>query len=293
MAVVFSAPFVFVQLAPGNHDLYHRLLPVTSIDRGLLLDLGVAFLLSVVVLWALDRARPLQRALGWLVAGVGLSWMLTRDVVLLLPELNLPIRVPQVNYTLWVPLIALLLSPLAWLGWKRGHGGGYRRTVRLIRFGLASAGCAIFVIVPQLAYRAARTQAAERAGFHHAEPAVGTGNTAGNKAGNTPADKRRILWILLDEFSYDQGFDHRQPSVALPQLDALAGQSTLFTQAQPAGYMTELVVPSLLLGRQVVGLSSSPDGMPSVRYALGKNDKKWMPFHADATTGGVFVINIF
>jgi hypothetical protein len=275
IAIVFSAPFVFVQLAPGNHDLYHRLLPVTSVDRGLLLDLGVAFLLSAAMLWALDRARPRLKALGWLAASVGLSWMLTRDVVLLVPDLKLPVPVPHLNYTLWVPLIALLLAPLVLLGWSRGHGSGFRRTVDMIRFGLACTGCAIFIIVPQLAYRAARAQPAERAGFHQEERAL--------VAGDAATGKRRILWILLDEFSYDQGFDHRQRSVVLPQLDALARNSTLFTEAQPAGYLTELVVPSLLLGRLVVGLSSSGDGMPSVRYA---RQKQWIPFQAKATIFG-------
>ncbi len=58
----------------------------------------------------------------------------------------------------------------------------------------------------------------------------------------------RILWLLLDELSYQQLYERRAPGLALPAFDQLAAQSTLFTHAVPTGEFTRFVLPSLFTG---------------------------------------------
>ena len=66
-----------------------------------------------------------------------------------------------------------------------------------------------------------------------------------------PRDHPLLVWIVFDELSYDQVFEHRAHDLALPHFDALRSQSTLFTDVQPAGYKTVQIIPSLLSGRPV------------------------------------------
>jgi hypothetical protein len=61
----------------------------------------------------------------------------------------------------------------------------------------------------------------------------------------------RVVWILFDELSEDQLFDHREPGLSLPNFDGLAAESDVYSNVEPEGYMTEVVIPSLLMGEHV------------------------------------------
>ncbi len=67
----------------------------------------------------------------------------------------------------------------------------------------------------------------------------------------TQREHPRLVWIVFDELSYDQTFEHRAHDLGLPNFDALRQQSTLFTDVQPIGAQTVKVLPSLLTGRRV------------------------------------------
>jgi arylsulfatase A-like enzyme len=69
-----------------------------------------------------------------------------------------------------------------------------------------------------------------------------------------PRQHPLLVWIIFDELSYDQVFEHRARDLNLPNFDALRAQSTLFTDTQPAGYHTVKIVPSLLTGKIVDGI---------------------------------------
>ncbi|WP_433967700.1 sulfatase-like hydrolase/transferase [Tunturiibacter gelidiferens] len=71
--------------------------------------------------------------------------------------------------------------------------------------------------------------------------------------------KPRIIWILLDELSYEQVYEHRFVGLDLPAFDRIAQQSTVFTHVVPAGIMTENVIPSLMTGLPVDRIRSSAD----------------------------------
>ena len=60
-----------------------------------------------------------------------------------------------------------------------------------------------------------------------------------------------LMWVIFDELSYDQVFEHRARDLELPNFDALKAESTVYSDVQPAGYYTVRIVPSLLSGRTV------------------------------------------
>jgi hypothetical protein len=60
-----------------------------------------------------------------------------------------------------------------------------------------------------------------------------------------------LVWIVFDELSYDQTFEHRAKDLLLPAFHSLREQSSLYTNVQPAGLETVEVIPSLLGGRVV------------------------------------------
>jgi hypothetical protein len=72
--------------------------------------------------------------------------------------------------------------------------------------------------------------------------------------------KPRVLWILMDELSYQQVYERRFPGLNMSAFDQLASDSTVFTHVVPAGNLTELVVPSIMMGSPVDKISSSSDG---------------------------------
>lgn len=94
---------------------------------------------------------------------------------------------------------------------------------------------------------------------------------------------RRVIWILMDELSYDQVYEHRQPDVYLPQFEKLKNESVVFSDVEPEGYFTERIVPALFLGRTVDGIRSS------LHMTLEVHDvakSRWEPFDEQASIFG-------
>jgi hypothetical protein len=79
----------------------------------------------------------------------------------------------------------------------------------------------------------------------------------------------RLVWIIFDELSENQLYAHRAAGLELPNFDALAAQSDVYSDVQPEGYMTDRVIPSLLIGQRI----------DMVRYTFGKGAQ----FHLEKT----------
>lgn len=79
-------------------------------------------------------------------------------------------------------------------------------------------------------------------------------------------DHPRVVWVLFDELSYDQLFEHRAHDVALPTFDALRSQSTLYTNMQPIGLKTVKIVPSLFSGAVIDDFRYGFDNRFKVHY---------------------------
>ena len=93
--------------------------------------------------------------------------------------------------------------------------------------------------------------------------------------------KPRVIWIVLDELSYRQLYEHRYPGLNLPSFDRLASEATVFTNARPEGTLTLHVIPALLSG-----VANSDVSMPiaNVPYKV-KNAAtgKWQNFDPQQT----------
>jgi hypothetical protein len=79
----------------------------------------------------------------------------------------------------------------------------------------------------------------------HEQRAVWTG------AGQPPRVHPLVVWVVFDELSYDQVYEHRARDLTLPNFDALRGESTVYSDVQPIGEKTVKVLPSLLSGHAV------------------------------------------
>jgi hypothetical protein len=95
-----------------------------------------------------------------------------------------------------------------------------------------------------------------------------------------PRAHPKIVWIVFDELSYDQVFEHRAKNLALPNFDALRAQSTLFTGVQPVGSRTVKVLPSLLTGRGIDDTHFTFSNKFRVHYT---GFHGWHPINGSAT----------
>ena len=115
---------------------------------------------------------------------------------------------------------------------------------------------------------------------HHSEVTNPVAYTVSHSSSAQSEIRPRVIWIILDELSYDQTFEHRYPGLALPAFDQLREQSTLFTHVVPAGTRTERVVPALITGRAVEHITASADGN---RLALVGRSGRTTAFDAQDT----------
>lgn len=117
--------------------------------------------------------------------------------------------------------------------------GGYRRLLRVGNF--AGIFLAIFALCSMVQLLCVTRW---RPGPHEQTAAWET-------TGQPPRVHPLVVWIVFDELSYDQVFGHRASDLALPNFDALRGESTVFSEVQPIGDQTVKVIPSLLSGHVV------------------------------------------
>jgi hypothetical protein len=94
------------------------------------------------------------------------------------------------------------------------------------------------------------------------------------RATGTASQNPRIIWIMLDELSYQQVYEHRYPNLALPAFDSLAAESTVFTHVIPTANFTEMAIPALLSGTTIDNVRSTARGQLLV-HSKGSG---WKPF---------------
>lgn len=112
------------------------------------------------------------------------------------------------------------------------------------------------------------------------QPAAGSFQTIATLPAHSSGRHGRVVWILLDELSFQQTFGHRDAHLALPHLDVLRQQSTLYTEVSPAGETSEVVVPTLLLGQPLRKVRYGFDNKLEIVTA---DDSAWRPFSASRT----------
>jgi hypothetical protein len=100
------------------------------------------------------------------------------------------------------------------------------------------------------------------------------------QAASTPP-RQRIIWLLLDELSYQQLYERRYPGLELPAFDRLAAQSTVFTHVVPAGEYTRYILPTLFTGLPSNAVNVSAGGL--LLSLKNPSTGKWTPFHRRET----------
>jgi hypothetical protein len=207
----------------------HVPLPLTGIALANLADILLLTLLLFAVLAPLRRTRiyPVVRLL--LAMFIPL-YFLGRVQALL------PFELPEAFIRIFA-----IAWPAAWLVLFLRLRGWYRHT--MIFASRLAAGFALFAVasIGQLL-----TLIAWRPGPHQH-----TAAWSGQFAATTPREHPVLVWIVFDELSYDQIFEHRARDLNLPNFDALRAVSTLYTDVQPIGDHTVKILPSLLSGQQV------------------------------------------
>jgi hypothetical protein len=98
-----------------------------------------------------------------------------------------------------------------------------------------------------------------------------------------PRDHPLLVWVIFDELSYDQLFEHRARDVHFSAFDDLRNIGTVFTDVQPVGIKTVKIIPSLLSGHPVDDFKFTFDNKFLVHYT---GVHGWHPLDGDDTVFG-------
>jgi uncharacterized membrane protein len=266
-ALLLAPGYIWNQLSQTHLDLYHRLLPITSVVRALAIDVIVLWLLAILVLRALEwlaahsSVSPVDRRSFWLLVWIlWLGLLAARTIAgLILAQI---LAWQQLSAARAFLAMAGLLFAL-WLINPRI----YLLAVRSLRFVVLLFGFSIVWALPMLALAGFAHQPHDVAEFRKPIPAPA-------------APHRRLVWLLFDELSYDQVFDHRWPALDLSNFDRLRSQSVTFSAMQPDGYYTERIIPSLFLGKPIYDARSTQAGDLLYQSTKGAS---WQSFDPNAT----------
>lgn len=223
----------YVDLTSAEGDVrFHVARPIPSIALANLLDILIVASIFVGLVWALRKSAwwPHYRLILAVVLPPLLLWR-NRDLI--------PIPVHAWAVLVIAGFWALLLVALRTTSFKVYSG--------VTRFcGVVLAGFAIFAFVMsfQLAHSMIWRPGPQQIASTAPDPPV-------------DENRPRLVWIIYDELSFDQTFEHRDPSLALPNFDRLQKISTTYSNASPVAYKTAQVVPSLLIGKRVTDLNYS------------------------------------
>ena len=159
------------------------MLPVNSVIGGALVDLLAASVVAAAVILLLDKFDEPARTPLWAVLIAIVPAVVVRTIFTMM-------EVGNHGLTSTV-LFALVFFPcvLLWMASRRA----YRAIVMGFRWTMAGLGVCILWMAPRLAYLFSERQPVDVASFHHQVA-----------AGDPHAP--RVVWILLDELSYDQTF---------------------------------------------------------------------------------------
>jgi hypothetical protein len=258
-------PYYLPFFHPQNHDIYYHGLPVTNLIGGLLVDLLGCSILVTGFLAALPHlpATP-RRIVEALFPGLML-WSIVEFAIQGF-RLQHPIEYWEIKWERSALPILLVSGVLAYLLPRAAQP-----LVRAIRFALASLAFSALWIVPQLLHLALL-------------PTPVMGAVTAPLTFPASNSSRRIIWILFDELSYDQTFEHPAAGMRLPNFDRLRTESISFSNLKPVGYETSRIIPSLLVGASFEEFRSTIDGRLSYKdQAL----RRWTAYDANATLFGV------
>ena len=249
-------------LISTEHDLiYHMVGSASSIIVPIILYLVTLSLLLTALLFLAERPGPL-RVIIWS------AFLLALPSILLHTVANFSgAEIPEwFTYSVFGVCFFTLIAISIF--WKRF----IPRFERIQRFAAAVLGFFAFtgmLIFAQLVWSGWQARNLNPAPTLH-------------KAQLTPTPPHgRIIWILLDELSYQQVYERRFPGLQLPAFDRLAAQSAVFTHVIPAGMYTRYILPSLFTGIPSNAVDISARGL--LVSLKNPSTGKWIPFRQHQT----------
>jgi hypothetical protein len=250
VGVLVTLRFIMYLVSPYHEMLYVHPSPFYSIYLGAIADLA-----AIAVIWTL--ACRIKNTVLWALLWAGLIAFGIYDFSQLL---NLPISGWAFVATAAASLVCLILLCL--------HDPWFRIADRLLRSCLVLIGFSGLWMIPEMGYIAVRSATRETTAFHRTPKLTNR------------ATSQRIVWIVFDELSHDQVYEHRWPGLSLRNFDRLRLQSVAFTNVQPAGNYTDKVIPSLLLGKTVSEVKTSAGGDVAMYM---KDVQEWQSFDPSQT----------
>jgi Sulfatase len=229
---------------PRHVFVYHSSAPLTSVFFAVFLDLGVLWLVLGIVLTLSQRRGALWVAIwaGIIILG---PWVVLKEATLL----------TFAPFPHWASL-AIFFGPalccgMLLLGRRRSLRASFLRVQRFVSALLGVYGIYGVLLLSQFLWSFWEIRTLSRSLPLH-QKQVGSAD---------PREKRsRLIWIVLDELSYQQVYGQRFARLELPAFDTLAKQATVFTHVIPAEAYTQKVLPALMSGSPVDAVRSSADG---------------------------------
>jgi hypothetical protein len=264
VGVVATMPYSWPLLSPYRTAFYHSFHPLSSIIWGALVAFVVVSVLATLLFFYFEKRGNLYRNPIWALVAARIAAQILRvHSSTSWPALRL--------FRSGIPLGLILLAAFG-MWWLLPRA--YEVMAKGFTVLLTLAGLSTLWIVPELLYLGLRHRAVD--------PVLARSLPAGDRAVESVSSGHgpRIVWLLFDELSYDQTFEHRYPGLAMPAFDQLRGKSFLFQDVQPAGYYTELAVLSLLLGQVVDGVKGDLDGRAVLKLS---GQKGWSLLDPRAT----------
>jgi len=259
-SLVLTSPLV----SSNHYAVYHLSGPASSLFLPVALDIFLVWMIIFGCLILAQRSTRLFIPI-WTILFLTLPFILLKNF-LSFTEQTLPLRM----------LLFLALSPcltIAGIAAFLGHAKASILFHRLQHFTLSVFGFVSlfgFMVLAKFLWFgwSARHLNAPKP-LHQAQSIA------------TKQVSHRVIWILMDELSFEQTYGHRFPGLQLPAFDRLAAGSSIFTNVAPAGTLTQLVVPSLLTGISVDGLRVSREGQLDALH--NSISGVWQPFHPSQT----------
>jgi hypothetical protein len=255
-AVVAVMPYMWPFLSPYRYAFYRSSQPLDNILWALLLDFLVVSVVAASFFFYLQRRGTIDRSLVWVLVAArlaaGLAQLHANSEKQTMRHVSMEI---SFGLTLLAGIGLWFLSPRT-----------YREVAKGLAVVLVLVGLSATWIVPELMYLAVHQRAPDAV--------LARTTSAPNKIG------RRVIWVVFDELSYKQAFEHRFPGLAMPAFDHLKSQSFLFENLQPAARYTDIALPTLFLGKTVEDIKSDANGRAILKLA---GQKQWSQLDPHAT----------
>lgn len=253
-------------ISPSHLWVYHNSGPVASVFQATALNVAILWLFLTALLLRARRAGRFQVAV----------WS---GIILMSPWILLMqgIRVEAWHFPHWLRSSMFAGLGLCWVAtlafWRESFLPVFDRLKHLAAVLLGCTALLAVVFLSQLMWNFWQAQASNRPRPMHQRRAEIL-----NARFHT---KPRIIWIVLDELSYQQVYERRFPGLKLPAFDRLARQSTIFTHVVPAGFYTEKILPSLISGQSINQIRSSADS--SLLFVHDPTADRWKIFEPHQT----------